>query len=94
MKAPITLYDFNLGKSVGLINREQLGSLKRVFDIVCTEAAIPTEAQRERKELAEKLLTASATISVTEEYESLLLSVARSAVADYRWRQISDTKKS
>ena len=93
MKAPITLYDFALRKRVGLINREQLGSLKRVFDIVCTEAAIPTEPQLERTELAEKLLTASATISVTEEYESLLLSVARSAVADYRWRPISDTKK-
>ncbi len=93
MKAPITLYDFALRKRVGLINREQLATLKHVLDIVCAEAAIPADARHERTELAEKLLTASATISVTEEYESLLLAVARSAVTDYRWRQISDTKK-
>jgi hypothetical protein len=93
VSAPITLYDFVLRKRVGYINREKLATLKRVFDTVCAEAAIPTDAPHERIELAESLLTASATISVTIEYEPLLLAVARRAVADYRWRQISDTEK-
>lgn len=66
------------------MNPEKLETLRRVFDTVCEEAAIPESAKSERNELAEKLLTAGVTVGETPEYETLLMTYARRVVAHYR----------
>jgi hypothetical protein len=66
------------------MNPEKLEALRRVFDAVCEEAAIPESAKSERNELADKLLTAGVTVGDTPEYESLLMTYARRVVAHYR----------
>jgi hypothetical protein len=66
------------------MNPEKLETLRRVFDTVCEEAAIPESAMSERNELAEKLLTAGVTVGETPEYETLLMTYARRVVAHYR----------
>lgn len=66
------------------MNPEKLETLRRVFDTVCAEAAIPESAMSERNELAEKLLTAGVTVGETPEYETLLMTYARRVVAHYR----------
>lgn len=66
------------------MNPEKLETLRRVFDTVCAEAAIPESAKSERNELADKLLTAGVTVGETPEYETLLMTYARRVVAHYR----------
>jgi hypothetical protein len=66
------------------MNPEKLETLRRVFDAVCEEAAIPENAKSERNELAEKLLTAGVTAGDSPEYENLLMTYARRVVAHYR----------
>ncbi len=66
------------------MNPEKLETLRRVFETVCEEAAIPESAKSERNELAEKLLTAGVTVGETPEYETLLMTYARRVVAHYR----------
>ena len=82
MKAPITLFDVRLRKRVGYINPDKLATIKRVFDTACARAQIPADDLEARTVLAEKLITASATINITDEYEPLLMAVARKAVAN------------
>ena len=66
------------------MNPEKLETLRRVFETVCEEAAIPESAMSERNELADKLLTAGVTVGETPEYETLLMTYARRVVAHYR----------
>lgn len=66
------------------INPEKLEALRRVFDAVCEEAAIPESAKSERNDLADKLLTAGISVGETPEYETLLMTYARRVVAHYR----------
>ena len=66
------------------MNPEKLETLRRVFETVCEEAAIPESAKSERNELADKLLTAGVTVGETPEYETLLMTYARRVVAHYR----------
>jgi hypothetical protein len=80
MNAPFTLDDLASRN----MNPEKLDTLRRVFDAVCVEAAIPESAKSERNELAEKLLTAGVTVGDTPEYETLLMTYARRVVAHYR----------
>ena len=80
MNAPFTLDDLASRN----MNPEKLEALRRVFDAVCEEAAIPESAKSERNELAEKLLTAGVTVGDTPEYENLLMTYARRVVAHYR----------
>ena len=80
MNAPFTLDDLASRN----MNPEKLETLRRVFDAVCEEAAIPESAKSERNELAEKLLTAAVTVGDTPEYETLLMTYARRVVAHYR----------
>ena len=80
MNAPFTLDDLASRN----MNPEKLEALRRVFDAVCEEAAIPENAKSERNELAEKLLTAGVTVGETPEYETLLMTYARRVVAHYR----------
>lgn len=80
MHTPITVDDL-VSRNM---NPEKLETLRRVFDAVCEEAAIPESAKSERNDLAEKLLTAGVTAGDTPEYETLLLTYARRVVARYR----------
>lgn len=80
MNAPFTLDDLASRN----MNPEKLETLRRVFETVCVEAAIPEGAKSERNELAEKLLTAGVTVGETPQYETLLLTYARRVVAHYR----------
>lgn len=80
MDTHITVEDLAIRNEAGVISPERLSTLKRVFDTVCQEAAIPVDAKNERNDLAHKLIVASS----TAEEESLLLVLARNAVANYR----------
>jgi hypothetical protein len=80
MNAPFTLDDLASRN----MNPEKLETLRRVFETVCEEAAIPESAKSERNELAEKLLTAGVTVGETPQYETLLMTYARRVVAHYR----------
>ena len=76
----ITFEDLAVRNQAGFISPEKLSMLKRVFDAMCAEAAIPAGAKSERDDLAHKLITASS----TAEDEALLLVFARNAVNNYR----------
>ena len=80
MNAPFTMDDL-VSRNM---NPEKLETLRRVFETVCVEAAIPENAKSERNELADKLLTAGVTVGETPQYENLLLTYARRVVAHYR----------
>ena len=82
MRPPITLFDVKLRKKVGFINAENLATIKRIYDKACVRANILVDDVDARTALAEKLITASATISTTDEYEALLTEVAYKAVAN------------
>jgi hypothetical protein len=82
MNAPITLFDVMLRKRVGYIDPEKLRIIKRVYDRACAVARIPADDFKARKTVAEKLITASATISITDEYETLLMAIAHKAVGN------------
>ena len=82
MNAPIPLFHIMLRKRVGYINPEKLRIIERVYDRACAAARIPADDFNSRNALAEKLITASATISVTDEYETLLMAIARKAVGN------------
>lgn len=64
----------------GFINPEKLLILKRVSDTICQEAAIPMAATNERNDLAQELITVSASM----DKEASLLEFARSSVAHFR----------
>jgi hypothetical protein len=81
MNKHITFEDLAVRNQAGFFSPEKLSTLKRVFDTVCEEAAIPVGTKSERNDLAMKLITAAS----IEEHESLLLVFARKAVANYRW---------
>ena len=80
MSNQITFEDLAIRNETGFVSAEKLSTLKRVFDAVCEEAAIPVGAKSERNDLAHKLLNASS----TAENESLLMVFARNAVSNYR----------
>jgi hypothetical protein len=82
MNAPIVLFDVMLRKRVGHINPEKLRVIERVYDRACAVARIPADDFNARNALAEKLITASATISITDEYETLLMAIAHKAVGN------------
>ena len=80
MSNHITFEDLAVRNQAGFVSPEKLSTLKRVFDAICHEAAIPVEAKIERNDLAHKLITASS----TAEDETLLMVFARNAVNNYR----------
>jgi hypothetical protein len=82
MNARITLFNVMLRKRVGYINPDKLRIIKRVYDRACAVASIPSDDFKARNALAEKLITASATISITDEYETLLMAIAHKAVGN------------
>ncbi len=80
MNAPFTLDDLASRN----MNPEKLETLRRIFETVCQEAAIPEGAKSERNELAEKILAAGISAGETPQYETLLLTYARRVVSHYR----------
>jgi hypothetical protein len=59
---------------------EVIATLKRIFDLICEEAAIPENATAERNEVARQMLLACS----TNPDGAALTSAARRAVAGYR----------
>jgi hypothetical protein len=80
MSAAVRLKNWDFHREAGVFAPDRLTALRRIFDIVCEEAAIPPNATAERNEVANKILQASATIG----YEPLLIAAARKAIAEYR----------
>ena len=68
------------------ITPEKLTTLKMIFDAVCDELAIPSDATIERELLATRIMVMGRTV----ESEMILVTTAMEAVADHRqelsWR--------
>jgi len=64
----------------GYYDAEVMATLKRIFDVICEEAAIPVNATAERNWLARQMLQAWS----TSPDGAGLIHAARQAVADYR----------
>ena len=69
-----------VGRQAGYFSPERLTTLKMIFEAVCAEAAIPSDAKGERHALATRLLVAGETI----ESDMMLVVAAMKAVADHR----------
>ena len=80
MNKPFTLENAAVHRQAGYISPERLATLKMIFEAVCDEIAIPSDAKGERDALAAKLLVAGETV----ESEMMLVVAAMKAVADYR----------
>jgi hypothetical protein len=61
-------------------DEEVMATLKRIFDLICKESAIPVNAAAERSWLARQMLAAWS----TNPDAAGLIHAARKAVADYR----------
>ena len=80
MNKPFTVENAAVRRQAGYISPERLATLKMIFETVCDEAAIPSDAKGERDALATKLLVAGETV----ESEMMLVVTAMKAVPDYR----------
>jgi hypothetical protein len=80
MNMRFAVEDAAVGLRAGYISPERLATLKMIFEAVCAEAAIPSDAKGERNALATRLLAAGETI----DSEMMLVVTAMKAVADYR----------
>lgn len=80
MIEPFTVENAAVHRQAGYISPERLAKLKMIFEAVCDEAAIASDAKGERNALATKLLVAGETV----ESEMMLVLTAMKAVADYR----------
>ncbi len=80
MNKRFTVKDAAVRRQAGYFSPERLATLKMIFEAVCAEAAIPSDAKGERDALATRLLAAGETI----ESEMMLVLTAMKAVSDYR----------
>ena len=80
MNEPFTVENAAVRRQAGYISPEKLATLKMIFEAVCDEAAIASDAEGERDALATRLLVAGETV----ESEMMLVVTAMKAVADYR----------
>lgn len=64
----------------GYYDPEVMATLKRIFELICAEAAIPVNAKAERNWLALQMFSAWS----TNPDGAGLIHAARKAVADYR----------
>jgi hypothetical protein len=80
MNEPFTIENAAVRRQAGYFSPERLATLKMIFEAVCDEAAIASDAKGERDVLATKLLDAGETV----ESEMMLIVTAMKAVADYR----------
>ena len=80
MNEPFAVENAVVRRQAGYISPERLATLKMIFEAVCDEAAIPSDAKGERHALAARLLAAGETV----ESEMMLVIAAMKAVSDYR----------
>jgi hypothetical protein len=80
MNMRFAVEDAAVRRQAGYVSPERLATLKMIFEAVCAEAAIPSDAKGERNALATRLLAAGETI----DSEMMLVVTAMKAVADYR----------
>ncbi len=71
------------------ITPEKLTTLKMIFDAVCDELAIPSDATIERELLATRIMVMGQTV----ESEMMLVTTAMEAIADHR-QEFSNVKPS
>ena len=69
-------------RSAGYISPERLTTLKLIFEAVCDELAIPSDAMVERELLATRIMVTGKTV----ESEMMLVTAAMEAIADHRQR--------
>jgi hypothetical protein len=72
------------------INPEKLTTLKMIFDAVCDELAIPSDATIERELLATRIMVMGQTV----ESEMILVTTAMEAIADHRQELSTTVSKS
>jgi hypothetical protein len=80
MIEPLTVENAAVRRHAGYVSPERLAKLKMIFEAVCDEAAIASDAKGERSALATRLLAVGETV----ESEMMLVVAAMKAVADYR----------
>jgi hypothetical protein len=80
MNKPSTNRNAAVHRQAGYISPERLTRLKMIFEAICDEVAIPSDAKVERDALATRILVACETV----ESEMMLFVTAMEAVADYR----------
>lgn len=73
-------------RSGAYITPEKLTTLKMIFDAVCDELAIPSDATIERELLATRIMVMGQTV----ESEMILVTTAMEAIADHR-QELSTT---
>ena len=80
MTRKFTLESISLREDASYFSPEKLALLKRIFDMVCAEAEVPSDAKDERDALAVRMLVAS---KITED-EPSLIALARKVIAESR----------
>ena len=80
MTTKFTLESIALREDASYFSLEKLALLKRIFDMVCAEAKLPSDAKDERDALAVRMLVAS---KITED-EPSLIALARKVIAESR----------
>lgn len=78
MTTKFTLESVALREDASYFGPEKLALLKRIFDMVCGEAEIPSHAKEKRDDLAVRMLVAS---KITED-ELSLIALARKIIAE------------
>ena len=66
MNMRFAVEDAAVRRQAGYFSPERLATLKMIFEAVCDEAAIPSDAKGERNALATRLLAAGETIDVAQ----------------------------
>lgn len=80
MDMPSNFENAVVRRQAGYISPERLTSLKKIFETVCDEAAIPADASDDRDALAIEILVTSETI----ESEMMLVLTAMQSAMDRR----------
>ena len=80
MTTKFTLESIALREDASYFSPEKLALLKRIFDEVCRESDISSDARERRDELAVRMLVAS---KITED-EASLTAFARKVIAEFR----------
>jgi hypothetical protein len=88
MNERFAVEDAAVRRQAGYVSPERLATLKMIFEAVCNEAAIPSDAKGERNALATRLLAAGETV----ESEMMLVVAAMKAVSDYRLRPTTSVR--
>jgi len=80
MNKPLRYGKLAMRRSGAYITPEKLTTLKMIFDAVCDELAIPSDATIERELLATRIMVMGQTV----ESEMILVTTAMEAIAEHR----------